>query len=129
MNLKYELKEKLHEYLFEGITSKNDEFIFEDAVNEFVRYYNAVSAGKKPEYKGQDLTELELTCCCCPIADNLSEEGLDYGRERDRGVLNLIISSAMQLGMNQGLKMGKQKGKAILSADLLNFIRMIEKKQ
>lgn len=121
MNNVNELLYEVSAEFLEGM-QQGDDFIFSNAVDELVRCYHKLKKGEEPHYKGHDLTESELTSNCPPLAENLTLESLEYHRERDRGVLKLIIISAMQLGMNQGLKNGKSKGRTLLAAKLVNLI-------
>lgn len=116
------LKNKLAQIMLESISDETT-FIFENAVKDLVKAHNKLQRKEEPNYDGYDLTESELTACCFPISENLTLESVEYAKERDRGLLNHIICCAVQIGMNEGLKTGKRKGRGNLAMELLNIVR------
>jgi len=66
--------------------------------------------GKDIPWNGPDLTLTRLLCCCFNISESLSRESLEYNEnDQGRDALAIIVSCAIQLGIEQGIRMKMQE--------------------
>lgn len=117
------LKQKIEELWLESFTKEESDFHFEKAVKGLLKAYKDISENSEVDYqyKGCELDESYLLAAIMPIASQLNKEGLEYNSERDRDLLNVIIMCAIQLGINEGIKVGRLKAEQKILGNLVNY--------
>lgn len=69
----------------------------------------------KGEYQGYDIGERDKACCLSPD-ETLSPEGLDRARERGQDRAAVVLSVAIQLGIEQGRRLKMQEVERLMRA-------------
>ena len=113
-----ELSNKLHHIALEGLDQSD--FDFAKAIGELLKAYKKLKKRQEANYKGYDLSESYLTSCVQPLKETLTLDGIEYHGERDRDIFHVIVMCAMQLGINEGIKIGRSKGRSALAMELIN---------
>lgn len=84
---------------------------FESILSNLKKAYNALVIKKKPEYKwtGPLLTTNKILVCCPNVDQQLNERNILYNKERGRDKVSVILTVAIQLGMQQGMEMAEEE--------------------
>lgn len=74
-----------------------------------------VNLGKDLKWKGTaELTQSEILCSSPPIAERIKAESLKFEQEdQGRSALDVIVCLALQLGIDQGLRMKAEEIKRL----------------
>lgn len=73
----------------------------------------ALDAEPGAEWQGPDITTPILTSTCALVREDLSAEGLAYHDERGRDKTDVVLSCALRLGIEQGLRMAAARGRQL----------------
>ena len=84
---------------------------------------------KSIDYKGLDITTVEITACFPNIKERFSKNGIGYFDDGRTTLLNLYIQSIFHLGYNQSYNRNKESNANILSNNefLRGYIEDLEK--
>lgn len=85
-----------------------------DGLFHFYKTTIAARKNKKWEYKGYDTTSNELLKCSASVREQLSQEDFEFRIQyRDDDPMKILLTCALQLGIQQGINMCKEDPKLL----------------
>lgn len=93
-------------------TTMNKPMSFDDMLNGFLHFYNKTIKAKKKswEYIGPDITSNAILASSPTIKQQLDKEYFEYlVKEKDKEPMELFLTAAIQLGIQQGINLCKEQ--------------------
>lgn len=100
---------------------------FNDAIIHLHKAYNALVLGKKKSYKwkGPLLTTKKILASCPNIDQKLNADNIKADKEQGRTKVDVILSTAMQLGIQQGIDLAKEDYESLVDRMETNSERIL----